>query len=63
MYPVHLTHSKIDMLHDEYVLFCYAFGISVFSNCFPSNSFTLFAELNPNNAYICKGAKSIRIMH
>ena len=63
MYPVYLIHSKFEKLPDKLILFCFAFSISVFSNCSPYNSFTLIAELNRNNDHMYIGAKAIRILH
>ena len=46
MYPVYLINSMFDMSPDQYMLFCYAFSISVFSTYSSSKSFTSSAELN-----------------
>ena len=46
MYPLYLINSLLDNLADKYMLFCCASGFSMFSNCSPSESFTLIAELN-----------------
>ena len=46
MYPVYLINSMFDKLPDKYMLFCYDFCISVFSNFSPSKSFTLIGDMN-----------------